>query len=105
MPPRTKKPRDPNAKHANRDWRAGHDLQYAARAEVARMLKSGQLVKLGICSKCKQARPTEFHHPDYSKPREVVELCRECHVEVHRLERVEAKRVQQASLQPRLWAD
>jgi Bacillus phage endonuclease len=35
-----------------------------------------------ICSCGNQA--TDYHHPDYSKPLEIVPLCRSCHLQVHR---------------------
>lgn len=35
-----------------------------------------------VCKCGKQA--TDYHHPDYSKPLEVVPLCREHHLEIHK---------------------
>ena len=33
----------------------------------------------------------EMHHPDYTKPLEIMWLCRYCHLELHRIERELAK--------------
>ena len=39
-------------------------------------------VDLGPCKKC-GAQATDRHHPDYTKPLEVILLCRECHMKEH----------------------
>ena len=41
--------------------------------------------------KCEQCggRATERHHPDYSKPLEVMHLCHSCHVKMNRIRRVQ----------------
>jgi hypothetical protein len=36
------------------------------------------------CSKCRGTIDLERHHEDYSKPLEVVTLCRSCHISEHR---------------------
>ena len=45
-------------------------------------LRKGKVVKLPC--RC-GARDVQAHHPDYSKPLEVVWLCSTCHGEAHRL--------------------
>lgn len=35
------------------------------------------------CEHCGRKPPLERHHPDYAKPREVVWLCRCCHMHEH----------------------
>lgn len=49
---------------------------------VARALAACRLVKLP-CQRCGEKR-SEAHHPDYSKPLEVVWLCHPCHMKEHR---------------------
>lgn len=36
-----------------------------------------------ICKCGNQA--TDYHHPDYSKPLEIIPLCRNCHLKVHKV--------------------
>ena len=37
------------------------------------------------CAQCGQSKKIEKHHQDYSKPLEVIFLCKQCHCDVHRL--------------------
>lgn len=51
---------------------------------VSRAIKEGILKKPKRCSNCKlKAKKINAHHPDYSKPFEVVWLCQGCHSELH----------------------
>lgn len=43
----------------------------------------GKMTKPKICSKCLLEGHIEGHHTDYSKPLEVIWLCRECHNKEH----------------------
>lgn len=52
-----------------------------ARAIVGKAIRSGQLQRQP-CALCGATR-TEAHHPDYSKPLEVVWVCRPCHFKIH----------------------
>lgn len=36
------------------------------------------------CERCESIENLERHHPDYSKPLEVMTVCRRCHTEIHR---------------------
>jgi hypothetical protein len=60
-------------------------LAKAARRAVDTAIQSGRLIRPETCSACGSHAPIEAHHPDYSKPLEVVWLCNPCHVEVHRV--------------------
>ena len=44
-----------------------------------------KIVKPTACSKCGVEGRIEAHHEDYSKPLEVIWLCRVHHVEAHRV--------------------
>ena len=45
-----------------------------------------RLVSLGSeCSLCGSVEGLERHHPDYSKPLEIITLCTSCHGKVHRV--------------------
>lgn len=52
-----------------------HRQKHLARVATKRMAKEP-------CSKCGSLE-AEKHHDDYTKPLEVVWLCRSCHLELH----------------------
>lgn len=58
--------------------------KYNARNIVNYAVKSGKLEKSTTCSVCQSEGRIEGHHPDYSKPLEVVWLCVICHREEHK---------------------
>lgn len=76
----------------NRKRIAAHMRRYAkdprlrqkhkARWITNRAIKSGVLLK-APCVSCGESK-SEAHHEDYSKPLEVLWLCRTCHMSVHR---------------------
>lgn len=78
------------SKRALREWKrrydAAHPEKSAAHSKVAHALKRGVLSKRP-CEKCGDPR-SEAHHDDYSKPLDVRWLCRPCHMEHHRLEKL-----------------
>lgn len=53
-----------------------------ARLAVFNAIKSGDLIKLP-CEVCGEKK-SEGHHEDYNKPLEVIWLCREHHIELHK---------------------
>lgn len=61
-------------------WENKH--KYSAKKIIAYMIEIGELKRMP-CEVC-GAKRTFGHHPDYSKPREVVWLCQKHHSEVHR---------------------
>ena len=52
-----------------------------ARAAISRAVRSGKIVPQP-CAMC-GATKTEAHHTDYSKPFDVVWVCRSCHFKIH----------------------
>jgi hypothetical protein len=56
-----------------------------AQAILHKAVERKKIVKPTACSKCGAEGRIEAHHPDYSKPLEVVWLCRVHHVEAHRV--------------------
>jgi hypothetical protein len=56
----------------------------SARQAVRTAILNGNLVRPGICSVCLLEKKPDAHHPDYSKPLEVIWLCRQCHADVHK---------------------
>ena len=54
-----------------------------ARNMLNNAVKSGKVHKPVFCSSCEGDKHLEAHHTDYSKPLEVLWLCRSCHRELH----------------------
>lgn len=56
-----------------------------ARSLLSNAIVDGKIIKPSICSLCSSVEfMIEAHHPDYSKPYDVIWLCRPCHGIVHR---------------------
>jgi hypothetical protein len=55
-----------------------------ARIMVRCAIKMGYLIRPSYCSLCTIEGKIEGHHPDYSKPLEVIWLCKKCHMAEHR---------------------
>lgn len=53
--------------------------RHNARGLLNYHLRKGHLVKPKTCSRCSLEKKIEGHHPDHSKPLEVVWVCRTCH--------------------------
>lgn len=53
----------------------------AARVSVRRCVKEGKLTKPISCSSCGRKGSVDAHHEDYTKPLDVVWLCKSCHSE------------------------
>jgi hypothetical protein len=67
-----------------RQYRIDNPDKEYAHGCIRNALKFGKIKRPSICSKCgKECKPAG-HHPDYSKPLEVVWLCRKCHSLHHR---------------------
>ena len=62
-------------------WRKRNPEKQKAWWAFNNALRAGKLVAPFSCAKCGSVDRLDGHHPDYSKPLEVVWLCRPCHVE------------------------
>lgn len=60
-------------------------IKHRARAKAQRAVSNGLIFKHN-CALCKSEN-SEMHHPDYSKPLDVIWLCEPCHNHLHSLER------------------
>lgn len=58
--------------------------KFAARKILWCELQKGTLIRPTKCSVCQSEGRIEGHHPDYSKPLEVMWLCTRCHVKEHK---------------------
>jgi len=63
-------------------WSENHPDRVSARNKVANELKYGRLVKTP-CVHCGSTKRVQGHHPDYTKPLEVIWLCQSCHAAEH----------------------
>ena len=72
-------------KQANNEaCRKANPEKASARKKVQNAARLGQLPRVSTCTCVDCGIPaTEYHHEDYSKPLEVVALCKECHVKRH----------------------
>ena len=65
-------------------WIARNPEKARAQAILHKAVERKKILKPTTCSKCGAEGRIEAHHPDYSKPLEVIWLCRIHHVEAHR---------------------
>jgi hypothetical protein len=76
----------------NHFYRGGSKAIGAAQNKVEKAILHGRLVRPRKCMRCgeeplpmKDGRPNiQAHHPDYSKPLEVLWLCQKCHHQEHK---------------------
>ncbi len=71
-----------------------------ARSKVSAEVKAGRITRPDNCSRCKSPCKPEAHHPDYSKPLDVVWLCDQCHDEESRPARLQAAQDRRKHLAP-----
>ena len=62
-----------------KNWQQKHKIRHAAHQRVHRAVEEGKLMRSEYCLQCGKKCKTEGHHEDYSKPLDVVWLCRLCH--------------------------
>lgn len=66
-------------------WQENNPLARRAHNLVSSAIRRGKLERQN-CRKC--GKRAEAHHEDYSRPLDVIWLCRQCHKELHQLEGV-----------------
>lgn len=65
-------------------WEEHNAHKRRAHTLFRRALKAGIILKPTTCEKCLKSASLEGHHPDYSRPLEVMWLCRKCHRAEHK---------------------
>ena len=74
-----------------RQWRAEHPEGHRAHQILKYAVDLGEVKKPAFCALClasPETRHLHGHHPDYSKPLEVIWLCPACHSGIHRTGRI-----------------
>lgn len=60
-----------------------HKYKFITRAKTRDAVKKGIINKPNKCEACKQVKPLQAHHHDYTKHLEVTWLCSRCHADTH----------------------
>ncbi len=66
---------------------ARDSVKLLARTTLTNAVRAGKVSKPSRCQFCDVSFPLDKihgHHPDYSKPLQVMWLCKDCHAKVHR---------------------
>ena len=71
-------------KEYNKDYYRRNPEKQKARGILNSAVRRGKVHKPLYCSSCEGDKHLEAHHTDYSKPLEVLWLCKSCHVELHK---------------------
>lgn len=91
---------------ANARYRSKNPDKYNAHKLVTSAVACGRLLPKNACELCGVVCKTEGHHADYSRPLDVIWLCKKCHSSVHVSENNKKKKiVRHASLVWRLMRD
>lgn len=61
-----------------------HRERQRAREKLGGQVRSGKIPRPVICSMCEKKKRISGHHPDYSKPLEVIWVCVSCHADIHK---------------------
>jgi len=69
---------------ARKKWGDNNSDKKAASTLINNRVRDGRILKPDKCRDCGSTGRIEGHHEDYSKPLEVVWLCRQCHVNRHK---------------------
>ena len=67
-----------------REHRKKFPKQEHAHQVLRSAIRSGQIIRPDECEICHKKCKPQAHHEDYSKPLDVIWLCRSCHSLVHR---------------------
>lgn len=69
-------------------WKSRNPEKTQCHTVMNNALRNGKVIKSQSCQSCGTTEAKiHGHHPDYSKPLEVMWLCASCHARQHRIER------------------
>lgn len=63
-----------------KNWILRNPDKRTAHIRLGTAIRNGTIVRKQVCDMCGKEKKTECHHPDYSKPLEVIHLCKDCHI-------------------------
>lgn len=71
-------------KRSGKNYASRHPRRNAAHRDISREIESGRIPPPSFLE-CKYCGNTaaQYHHPDYSKPKEVEPVCRKCHQKIN----------------------
>lgn len=75
-----------NAKKLNSKWissSCSFELKAIANNLIRELIRVGKIGRPKYCSSCKDICKIFAHHPDYTKPNEIIWLCPSCHMKLH----------------------
>jgi len=68
----------------SKKWRELNKNKINAQAKVCKAIINGTIVRKDECEKCGSTIMIEAHHEDYSKPLDILWLCKKCHSNRHK---------------------
>jgi hypothetical protein len=69
-----------------KQWQNNADIEYRKKNKDGKIKArniSRQIKDIKSCENCGLSQKIQKHHPDYSKPLDVVFLCRKCHIKLN----------------------
>ena len=69
---------------SRKKYKSNYPEKAKAHMEMSHGIRDHKVVKPEVCSVCGKKRKLEGHHYDYSKPLEVIWVCRKCHLQIHK---------------------
>jgi hypothetical protein len=71
-----------------KNWRSKNVDKVRTWQKYQDAILAGKIIAKTCCEKC-NSQPVQAHHEDYSKPLEVIYLCKKCHSARHKEMRIE----------------
>lgn len=70
-------------KAVKKAWYEANRFKRSAHFKFQNAIRTGKISRPSKCQKCGNGGRIEAHHDDYSKPLDVIFLCRKCHCSMH----------------------
>jgi hypothetical protein len=68
---------------SNKSWKNKNPHKIEAERKISYAIRIGKIKKQN-CTKCDSSKDLHAHHEDYTKPLEIIWLCRTCHFQRHK---------------------